>query len=267
MIRRSQRSAEHTPAWRFLQGFYGRFYGRYGHWFRIGSALDSPRSRGVDYRAVTTGGSGIYRAQRAYFERAYAMGEHGWPTEGVSPMVARFLRMFRSRGRHVLDIGCGEGRHTRAFAGAGALAVGVDLEPKALARAREAVGRGRSVRRLGFVQADVFVLPFAPSTIDVVLDYGCLHHVRRRDTPRYLEQVAPLLKPEGHVLLSCFSTKFKHHAGERRTRDWLVHHGHYDRFFRRADFDAIFGRAFEILEITEDRDGLYVFHNVLMRKR
>ena len=208
----------------------------------------------------------IYRAQRAYFERAYETGEHGWPTEGVSPMVARFLRMFRSRGRRVLDIGCGEGRHTRAFAGAGALAVGVDLEPKALARAREAVERG-SGRGPGFVQADVFALPFAPSTFDVVLDYGCLHHVRRHDTQRYLEQVVPLLKPEGSFLLSCFSTKFKHHAGERRTRDWLVHHGHYDRFFRRADFDAIFGPELDILEATEDRDGLYVFHNVLMRKR
>ena len=208
----------------------------------------------------------IYRAQRAYFERAYETGEHGWPTEGVSPMVARFLRTFRGRGRCVLDIGCGEGRHTRAFAGAGALVVGVDLEPKALARAREAVERG-SGRGPGFVHADAFALPFAPSTFDVVLDYGCLHHVRRRDTQRYLEQVVPLLKPEGSFLLSCFSPKFKHHAGERRTRDWLVHRGHYDRFFRRTDFDAIFGREFDILDVTEDRDGLYVFHNVLMRKR
>ncbi len=210
----------------------------------------------------------IYRAQRAYFERAYETGEHGWPTDGVSPMVARFLRTFRSRDRRVLDIGCGEGRHTRAFAGAGALAVGADLEPKALARARKATGRDGSARRgLVFVQADVFALPFPHSTFDVVLDYGCLHHVRRRDTGRYLEQVVPLLKPEGHFLLSCFSTKFKHHAGERRTRDWLVHRGHYDRFFRRKDFDAIFGSEFEILEVAEDRDGLYVFHNVLMRKR
>jgi SAM-dependent methyltransferase len=216
---------------------------------------------------VTKEGIGIYRAQRAYFERAYATGEHGWPTEGVSPMVARFLRMFRSRGHHVLDIGCGEGRHTRAFAGAGALALGVDLEPKALARAHEAADRSGSVRGLGFVQADVFALPFADATFDVVLDYGCLHHVRRRDTGRYLEQVVPLLKPEGYFLLSCFSTKFRHHAGERRTRDWLVHRGHYDRFFRRKDFNTMFAHEFDILEATEDRDGLYVFHNVLMRKR
>jgi hypothetical protein len=76
-----------------------------------------------------------------------------------------------------------------------------------------------------------------------------------------------MIKPGGYFLLSCFSTKFKHHPNERRTRNWLVHAGHYDRFFRREDFRSLFGRWFDILELTEDRDGSYVFHNVLMRKR
>ncbi|MEW6684022.1 MAG: class I SAM-dependent methyltransferase [Nitrospirota bacterium] len=209
--------------------------------------------------------TGIYRAQRAYFSHAYETGRHGWPTVGVSPMVARFLRSVKGRGGRALDIGCGEGRHSAAFAQSGFLTVGVDLEPKALARARAALNGAADGPT--FLQANVFALPFSAGTFDVVVDYGCLHHIRRPDTRRYLDQVVPLLKPGGYYLLSCFSTKFKHHAGERRTRDWLVHAGHYDRFFRRADFPAIFGRWFDLLELTEDRDGLYVFHNVLMRKR
>jgi SAM-dependent methyltransferase len=178
-------------------------------------------------------------------------------------MVARFLRSAKTRGGRALDIGCGEGRHSVAFARKGFDAVGVDLEPRALALARSAA-RGA---RLSFLQANVFALPFLPGAFDVVMDYGCLHHVRRSDTRRYLDQVVPTIKPGGYFLLSCFSTKFKHHAGERRTRNWLVHAGHYDRFFRRADFPAIFGRWFDIVDLTEDREGLYVFHNVLMRKR
>jgi SAM-dependent methyltransferase len=209
--------------------------------------------------------SGIYRVQRAYFAHAYESGRHGWPTVGVSPMVGRFLRSAKGRGSRALDIGCGEGRHSAAFAQSGFVAVGVDLESKALVRARAALNG--SPTRPSFLQANVFALPFTAGTFDVVVDYGCLHHVRRSDTPKYLDQVVPLLKPGGYYLLSCFSTKFKHHAGERRTRDWLVHAGHYDRFFRRADFPAIFGRWFDILDLTEDREGLYVFHNVVMRKR
>jgi SAM-dependent methyltransferase len=180
-------------------------------------------------------------------------------------MVARFLRSAKTRGGRALDIGCGEGRHSVAFAQRGFEAVGVDLEPRALARARTAA------KDVGaqpvFLQANVFALPFSPVAFDVVMDYGCLHHVRRSDTRRYLDQVVPMIKPGGYFLLSCFSTKFKHHPNERRTRNWLVHAGHYDRFFRREDFRSLFGRWFDILELTEDRDGSYVFHNVLMRKR
>lgn len=209
--------------------------------------------------------TGIYRTQRAYFARAYETGQHGWPTVGVSPMVAQFLRSAKGRGGRALDIGCGEGRHSAAFARSGFLTVGVDLESKALARARAALN-GAAVAPT-FLQANVFALPFSEGAFDVVVDYGCLHHVRQPDTRRYLDQVVPLLKPRGYYLLSCFSTKFKHHRDERRTRNWLVHAGHYDRFFRRADFPAIFGRWFDIVDLTEDREGLYVFHNVLMRKR
>jgi SAM-dependent methyltransferase len=211
------------------------------------------------------GNGGIYRAQREYFRRAYETGRHGWPTVGVSPMVARFLRSGKTRGGRVLDIGCGEGRHSVAFAQRGFDAVGVDLESKALARAR-AAAKGAGARPT-FLQANVFALPFAPEAFDVVMDYGCLHHVRRADTRRYLTQVTPLVKPGGYFLLSCFSTKFKHHPHERRTRNWLVHAGHYDRFFRREDFGPLFGRWFDIIDVTEDREGSYVFHNVLMRKR
>jgi SAM-dependent methyltransferase len=180
-------------------------------------------------------------------------------------MVARFLRSAKGRGKRSLDIGCGEGRHSVAFAQRGFGAVCVDLEPKALARARSAA-KGAGARP-AFLQANVFALPFAPDAFDVVVDYGCLHHVRRADTRRYLDQVTPLIKPGGYFLLSCFSTKFKHHPNERRSRNWLVHAGHYDRFFRREDFRPLFGRWFDIIELSEDRDGLYVFHNVLMRKK
>jgi len=219
----------------------------------------------VDYAAVGVRGDGIYRAQRGYFRRAYETGRHGWPAVGVSPMVARFLRSAKTRRGRALDIGCGEGRHSVAFAQRGFDAVGVDLEPKALARAR-AAAKGVGAQPL-FLQANVFALPFSPVAFDVVMDYGCLHHVRRSDTRRYLDQVVPMIKPGGYFLLSCFSTKFKHHPNERRTRNWLVHAGHYDRFFRREEFRSLFGRWFDILELTEDRDGSSVFHNVLMRKR
>lgn len=215
---------------------------------------------------------GLYAQQRRYFEEAYRTGVHGWPTEEPSAFVREFLRGFRGKRRagRVLDIGCGEGRHALLFAGVGYETVGVDLQPLAI---RRALGFARAAgvrRRLRFLVGDVFALPFGPGAFDVLIDYGCLHHVMKKDFPRYLRSTVPLLRPGGHVLLSCFSTRFKHHPGERRRRDWLVHRGHYDRFFRKGDFKALFGGHYDILKAREERDRVhphYVFHHVLMRKK
>jgi SAM-dependent methyltransferase len=212
----------------------------------------------------------IYARQAAYFRDAYRRGEHGWPVEGPDPFVAGMLRRLRGRavGGCVLDLGCGEGRHAFFAAEQGYRVAAVDYEPLAIRRARTlAAGHPKAGGRVTFLVADLFALPFRPATFDLVIDYGCLHHVRRRDTGRYRDQVLTALRPGGHLLLSCFSTRFKHEPGERRTRDWLVHRGHYDRFFRKRDFDGLFGRQCDMVEIHEERNGLQGFYHVAMRRR
>lgn len=213
---------------------------------------------------------GLYQKQKIYFEKAYKTGRHGWPTVGPAPFVLRAISRIRksaaSRRARILDLGCGEGRHTLACARDGLDAVGLDYEPMAIRRARGFARRQRSRGRFRFMVGDVFRLPFPPNSFDGLIDYGCLHHVTIGDTRRYLKSVLPCLKPGGYFILSCFSTRFKHRPGEKRTRNWLVHQGHYDRFFRRRDFKVIFGKQFEILKMEEKADGLYVFWHVLMKK-
>ncbi|HEY5593635.1 MAG TPA: class I SAM-dependent methyltransferase [Nitrospiria bacterium] len=214
---------------------------------------------------------GLYQRQKKYFEKAYQTGEHGWPTIEPTPFILRALPRIRkaaASGRgHVLDLGCGEGRHTLACAREGLYAVGLDYEPLAIRRARSFAKRQKVRGRFRFMVGDAFRLPFPPNAFDAIIDYGCLHHVTIGDTRRYLKSVLPCLKAGGYFILSCFSTRFKHHPGEKRTRNWLVHKGHYDRFFRKQDFKALFGKQFEILKAEEKADGLYVFWHVLMRKK
>ncbi|MFQ5597132.1 MAG: class I SAM-dependent methyltransferase [Nitrospiria bacterium] len=209
----------------------------------------------------------LYERQKRYFEAAYRTGDHAWPISGASGPVVRFLGRFKlekASGR-VLDIGCGEGRHAGFFSRSGYWTIGLDYQPEALARAADLVQDGRP--NLFFVLGDVFHLPFARERFDVLIDYGCLHHVRKRDTDAYLKSVVPLLKSGGYLLLCCFSTDFKHHPDEKRTRDWLVHKGHYDRFFKKESFQSIFGADFDVIHIEEERETLYVFFHVVMRKK
>ena len=213
---------------------------------------------------------GIYARQKLFFEAAYRTGEHGWPVDKPTRFIQKKVAAWARRGKRwrVLDIGCGEGRHTFLFARHGFETVGLDYHFLAVERAL-AIGRGtgRPNARAKFVVGDVFALPFPDVSFDVIVDYGCFHHVVRADTGRYLNAVLSRLKNGGHFFLSCFSTKFKHYPGERRTRKFVVHRGHYDRFFEKRDFDALFGKDFDILDVVEEKDGLSVFFHLLMKKK
>ncbi len=208
----------------------------------------------------------IYRKQRKFFRKAYEEGRHGWPVEGATPDVERLARRLGSgRERKALDLGCGEGRHTILLARLGYDATGLDYEPLALGKAR-AFARRAGVRAR-FVEGNALDLRFPPGAFDLVLDYGCFHHVVRRDWPRYLRQAARILRPGGRLILSVFSTKYRHHEGERRTRNWVVHRNHYDHFFTRAEIRDAFSKTFDILAILEEHEGLNGFFHALMRRR
>jgi 2-polyprenyl-3-methyl-5-hydroxy-6-metoxy-1,4-benzoquinol methylase len=95
------------------------------------------------------------------------------------------------RGRLVLDVGCGSGRHSRVAGDLGARVVAADVGD-AIDVARERV-RPETLT----VQADAEQLPFAPGSFDLVMSIGVLHHLP--DTARALRKIAPLAKPGGHV--------------------------------------------------------------------
>jgi SAM-dependent methyltransferase len=202
-----------------------------------------------------------------YFRRAYETGCHGWQSDEPSPYVARNLRQVWSSGtgRRLLDLGCGEGRHCWLAAQLGFLPVGVDYEPLALARAQE---RGRQAdlgRPVEWLAANVLALPFRPQSFDVLVDYGCLHHQKRSDWPRYLTSVEAVLKPAGHFLLSTFSTAFRVYGPQERS--WHLAHGAYRRFFTAEDLHSLLGDSFEFLSLEEERDDQRGFWHALMRRR
>lgn len=207
----------------------------------------------------------IYAKQKKFFRKAYETGEHGWPETGPTPQVARLVKKLGSgRGRRALDLGCGEGRHTILLARTGYEVTAFDLEPLALKKARAALRRSglKAVDKAG----NALDPGFDDGAFDVVLDYGCFHHVVTRDWPRYRRQIARILKPGGHLILSVFSMKFRHHPGERRTRNWIVHRNHYDHFFTPSEIRRAFAPAFKVRTLVEELQGLNGFYHVLLQK-
>lgn len=210
----------------------------------------------------------IYRRMKGFFRRAYESGEHGWPTEGPTAQVVEYFERARRRfpGGRVLDIGCGEGRHAIAFAERGHPVVALDYEPLALARAQGFAVRASARAPIHWLLADAFDLPFPPATFPFALDYGLFHHVKVADQARYIAGLRRVLAPGGYLLLSVFSTNFQHYPGEVRSRNWIVHRDHYDRFFTQEDLVRLFEPTFVVEAIAEETAGHEAFHHALLVK-
>jgi SAM-dependent methyltransferase len=205
-------------------------------------------------------------ANRQYFRESYRTGDHGWPQDKPCPYAVDYLKRLKRLvpGGALLDIGCGEGRHSFAAARLGFTVTAIDYEALALRRARQ-FAKAKRLERIIFRQADVFCMPFADSRFDIVLDYGCLHHQRKSDWHAYKSSVLRVLKPQGYYLLSVFSPKFRLFRGSRRP--WHIAYGAYRRCFTPEEIATLFGRHFEVMSMAEERGGGGGFWHVLMKRR
>ena len=101
-------------------------------------------------------------------------------------------------GKLVLDLGCGMGRFAEVATRWGAEVVGVDLSASAAVAARNLAGRTAT-----FFQADLFHLPFAAESFDVIYSLGVLHHTP--DCAKAFEVLPGLLKPGGRIAIWLYS--------------------------------------------------------------
>jgi len=106
-------------------------------------------------------------------------------------------------GSHVLDAGCGSGRHLRALAKLpGLKIVGVDRNPadvdeavKALKKMPDALSTDYSV-----TCADITRLPFADGSFDCVICSEVLEHIPEHEAA--LKELVRVLKSRGTLVVS-----------------------------------------------------------------
>jgi SAM-dependent methyltransferase len=110
----------------------------------------------------------------------------------LGPVTSADRSVLRRAVGPVLDIGCGPGRHVRALAGRGVLAIGLDISPEAVRVAR---ARGTAV-----VHGSVFDrVPAAGAWRSALLLDGNVGIGGR--PARLLRRVAGLLAPGGRLLV------------------------------------------------------------------
>jgi SAM-dependent methyltransferase len=99
------------------------------------------------------------------------------------------------RGKLVLDVGCGFGRHMYVASEEGAEVVGVDLS----GGVDRAFAANRRRGRCHVVQANVFDRPFRDGVFDVVWSFGVLHHMP--DPAAGFRAIVPFARPDGGIVV------------------------------------------------------------------
>jgi cyclopropane fatty-acyl-phospholipid synthase-like methyltransferase len=128
------------------------------------------------------------------WDDVYVTGVPPWDIGRPQPAFLRLAERGLLSGQ-VLDAGCGTGEHTLLAAAHGAEAVGVDVSPTAIARARaKAAERGLDAR---FEVGDALDLGRLGLTFGTVIDSGLFHVFGDEERPRYAASLASVLRSGG----------------------------------------------------------------------
>jgi ubiquinone/menaquinone biosynthesis C-methylase UbiE len=108
------------------------------------------------------------------------------------------LRPEELQGKLVLDVGCGMGRFAEVATRWGARVVGIDLSAAA-----EVAAKNLPEREFVAMQADVFALPFAAESFDIIYSVGVLHHTP--DCEAAVKALDKYLNPGGILAVWLYS--------------------------------------------------------------
>jgi FkbM family methyltransferase len=165
----------------------------------------------------------------------------------------------RPAGARALDIGCGAGFLSVQMAERGYQVEAIDASEAMVALARKSAAASPFAATVNVQSGDVYALPFADGTFDLVVAIALLPWLPR--TAPAIREIARVLKPGGHVLLTAdndlrlntlLDPRYNPQLDplRRRLKDVLVRRGLRQasvfptaRFHRRGFVDGVLGRA------------------------
>ena len=135
-----------------------------------------------------------------------------WPNYGeflefmrrTEPFQYRMLDQHDWMGKHVLDVGCGQGTLLNELPPRGAAVCGVDMSRTSLLRAYHGACALGQNEQVCVCQADAESLPFTDASFDAVISIGVLHHTPR--TRVAIHEVWRVLRPGGLALVMLYRT-------------------------------------------------------------
>ncbi len=191
-----------------------------------------------------------------------------WNSESPPAILRTLVESGTIAPCKAIELGCGAGNYVIYLAGRGFDATGVDISSVAIGMAMRSASRKGAACR--FVVADVLgELADLDGPFDFAYDWELLHHIVPADRPKYVANVARLLRPGGRYLSVCFSEMSPRFGGTGKYRKTPL--GTVLYFSSEAEMVSLFEPLFVIDELsTVDIAGRAATHRAvraLMTKR
>ena len=138
--------------------------------------------------------------EKKYMEKSWKMSKSkAYRTFDIDKSVmdfTNFLKIKKVKGT-LLDLGCGNGRNSVFFEKKGFNVLGIDFAQSAVKVCKKFAESKNS--NANFVSGDILKYPFKKNYFDVVIDAGCLHHIRKQYWQKYKNN---LLKSKMIILVN-----------------------------------------------------------------
>ncbi len=185
------------------------------------------------------------------WDKAYIEDEsvaHLWKQEPIE-FLPNFSSRLKELGvKHILEVGCGDGRNTVYLLKQGFQVTSIDISPKALARALKQVQQQNLTGGV-FINSDLELLPnpFPAGSFDAIvcLDvFGQLLHMQEVVSGFY-----QVIKPGGVVLSNLYTLQDANFGvGERLGEKTFVYKKTLFRFFTEENVRALFN-DFKVIDL------------------
>src|ERR1700686_1544757 len=119
--------------------------------------------------------------------------------EGEEPATRAAAGLANAEKMLAIDLACGPGTYTRPLAARVHRAIGADLTPAMVEKARAEAARD-GIANIEFVCADIYALPFADGAAGIVSCGYAFHHMT--DPARALAEMARVLQPGGRMAIT-----------------------------------------------------------------
>lgn len=156
----------------------------------------------------------------------------------------------------VLELGCGVGNDSIAFANAAHEILATDLSEVAIKQNKERFNRVTNLRFEVLDMGQQF--PLEANTYDVVYARLSLHYFQDNVTKRIFDDIHRVLKPQGLLCFMCKSTNdVLYGKGDKIEEDMFENEGHVRHFFSREYAKECLADKFKVVELEEKTDLLY----------